>query len=392
MKLLFLSNYYPFPVYADGATVRVFHLLKEMSKRADVEYVYIGDTSGLTNEDLEGLKSLKVPFHFVSIRNTRNIQSVAKKIFSEKRFYSKDAVNKIALIVEKVKPDIIFCEQPFSAALVGKVKVPVYVSSVDCSSLAAKKASMRVTSSLIDRVVSRYICHQRSRFEKKYLNDANGVSVVAQEDADVLGALIKKPVDVIPNGVDFNKFNAPGYHADGKFVLFTGNLSSRSSMNEEAALFLISKSSDLFKKTGKKTRIAGRAPSNRILQACQECRYVELMPDLENMESAFEDVFLYVCPVIYGTGIKNTVLQAASMGVPCLITTLVADPAEFEDGISAFIDNDRERWPDLIVNFDREKLMLVGENGKTHITSNFTWENISDHHLRRLQEIIDLPL
>jgi glycosyltransferase involved in cell wall biosynthesis len=105
---------------------------------------------------------------------------------------------------------------------------------------------------------------------------------------------------------------------------------------------------------------------------------------VEDMRPYIAKSSIVICPHISGTGIKNKVLEAMSMGKP-VITTPVGSLGINADNCENIIiaKNDNEFATKIIKMFEDKYLrQKIGDNARELIVSQYSWdkiiENISD--------------
>lgn len=385
IKILFLSQGLPFPVYRDGVTVRVFHLLKEFSKHANIHLIAFGDYPLSADEKCE-LESL-CTFDIVDLSQGKR-QGTFNKIVSSRRFFDVRFEYSVKQAMSCFEPDVVFCEQSFIAQyghLLGDS--PKVMSAVDAISLAARRQAESSRSGL-QRLAWRYVAHQRARFETSYYPDFDVVTAVSQEDADCLARQIKGEVRVVPNGVDLDFFAPLELPSEEGRVLFTGNLSAP--MNNEAALYLLREVLPSLKARHPQLDlcIAGRQPSSEVRAYPQND--FSLLPDLDDLREAYHKTLIYVSPIAYGTGIKNNVLQAMAAGLPVFVTPLIARPIGIEHGKTGFI---ADRGPDFseMLNMalaDRDALKKVGTAARELVEKDFSWASVAGMYLEMFDKLL----
>jgi len=117
----------------------------------------------------------------------------------------------------------------------------------------------------------------------------------------------------IPAFHPFNEIKSKEGH--GKYVLFHGNLSV--SENIQAAEYLIQ---NVFPKISQKLIIAGKNPSERLVQKIQKLTNIQLVsnPDNEQMENLIQNSHICLIPTFQDTGLKLKLLASLFSGRFCI--------------------------------------------------------------------------
>lgn len=387
MKILFLSQGLPFPVYQDGLTVRVYHLLRELSKYAKIHFIAFGDYE-ISSEEINELSSMAT-FDIVPYHTPHGGLATIKKALTIKRYHNKNFEIAISKAMITFKPDVAFFEQTFIGQYSNLVEgIPKIMSAVDAISLSAKIQGNN-ESTAIKQLSLKLLEYQRARFEKKYYPYFDYITAVANADAKYLEELVGNKVHVVPNGVDVEFFSPQLTDEKQDTIVFTGVLSNPG--NEEACLFLIE---EVFPKVHSalphiKFLIAGRNPSQRLLSKIPS--YVELIENIPDIRDAFKNIIVYVSPINIGGGIKNNVLQALALGAPVITNDFIAEPIKLTDGCNCIIESNRTKYADTLIRILNDKALLkkIGHNGRLHVLKLFSWHSMAIRYLKTMKELIN---
>ncbi|MBT6162313.1 MAG: glycosyltransferase, partial [Crocinitomicaceae bacterium] len=99
------------------------------------------------------------------------------------------------------------------------------------------------------------------------------------------------------------------------------------------------------------------------------------VPDLR---TAYDEADIFVAPLRIGTGQQNKILEAMSMGLPCITTTHVMNglPKETHQNPPLQLAEDdagTARAIDELLN-NKQKRSAIGEESRTWIEKNSSWE------------------
>lgn len=385
MKILMLSQGLPFPIYRDGLTIRVYHLLKELSHKASCHLISLADYP-LGKEDEAELRTM-ASYDIISYTPESGAIGTIKKIISKRRYYSPAFAAKVRECIASFCPDVVLAEQTFMAQYVDDLAgTPAVISAVDAISLAAIRQS-HIHRNPLKKLAWKYVAFQRLAIERKYFRKFGALTVVGEEDADFLRHRVGLEVLTIPNGVD-TEFFAPRPHGSRVAVLFSGNLAAP--MNEEACLYLLRQ---VFPQLHSQHRdlefvIAGRGPTQKIRDALPP--FVTLRPDIADMRDAMQDTMLYLSPIRYGTGIKNNVLQAMSMGIPVVVTPLIAGPIRITSSEEGLVAERGKEFLEAIEIALNDPLLReqIGNRGRNHVVKFYSWAGIASEYFKLFEKIL----
>lgn len=154
--------------------------------------------------------------------------------------------------------------------------------------------------------------------------------VLAHPDREALRRLNPRlPLSVIPNGVDVPERIATATEREAQTLLFVGNYDYKP--NEDAALLLLR---EIFPKVRERNPqaslwLVGNGPSAAMHAAATSG--VEITGRVASIQPYYERATLFVCPLRYGAGMKNKVLEALAYGTPLIATPLSVDGIAVQD-------------------------------------------------------------
>lgn len=206
-------------------------------------------------------------------------------------------------------------------------------------------------------------------------------TVVSERDAEMLKSLQPKlNVEVIPNGVDLAFFNPQAVKpiASGdtshSFV-FVGNYEYPP--NEDAALRL---ARDIFPRVRAayptaKLLLVGNAPTEKMRKAAGDGVFITGRVD--DVRAYLRDAVAFVCPLAYGAGIKNKILEALAMGCPVIATQLSIDGIHVREGESV-LTAPLDQIADTVIRLlgDPDLRARLSAEGRALIEREYSWQQI----------------
>ena len=204
----------------------------------------------------------------------------------------------------------------------------------------------------------------------------------------MLGAYVRQPIHVFPNGVDAEYFRsapeaASSYVRDR--LIFTGNMSYKP--NVEAVQYLVAEILPRIwsRRPGAHLYIVGMDPSPAVRRLAAGQRVI-VTGRVDDIRPYFEGAAVALAPLRTARGLQNKVLEAMAMRVP-----VVASPQAF-NGINAVADRDL-----LVADgpeaFSRGALLLLDDPARREryaaaaracVEDNHNWERI----LRGLEALV----
>lgn len=119
--------------------------------------------------------------------------------------------------------------------------------------------------------------------------------------------------------------------------------------------------------------IAGANPSAKVKSLASE--HVEVSGWLEDIRDAYAKAMVFAAPMRIGTGLQNKLLEAMSMEIPCITSTLANNALKAEAGKEVLIGNSASEHANLICELleNQEKRRLLGASGRKFVKENYSW-------------------
>ncbi|MFN3551271.1 MAG: glycosyltransferase family 4 protein [Endomicrobiia bacterium] len=394
MRILIVSHTFPYPPN-EGVKLPLYNLIKEFSKTNEVFLIsFISEEEKIFVPEIKKYSKWLELIIFVP---SQNILKRFYNLFFEsipynvKQFFSLEFKEKLLSLVKKIDFDIIFFDFLTTAVYSNFIdrKFYKFLHYHDAMSMLFYRNFLSDKNVL--RKIYWYFQYKKIlSFENKFNNMFIRITVVSEKDKQWLvskSQIKEDKIEVIPNGVDIEYFKVfkeeeilkfkKEYNISSPSILFRGIMSFRP--NIDGCLWFLKNVFPILKKLIPEVKfyIVGPNPTKEILKYKSENIIVKGYVDDLRVYIAGCDV--NICPMISGSGIKNKILEALSMGKPSVITTiasegipelkdkenvLIADkPEEFALGIKLLLEN-------------RNLYEKIAFNGRKLIEQNYTWGKI----------------
>lgn len=218
---------------------------------------------------------------------------------------------------------------------------------IDCLTLQALRALLEGSS---DRVRSLKSVFRWAVHERRTVRRVSATTVVGERDATVLRRLSpsrRSRIRVVPNGVTPRPFVEYELASDRPTVAFTGVLAY--SPNVEAAVHFVREVWPRVRDRveGARCVIAGRKPGPEV-RALEREEGVEVWADVPSIPDVLARAWVVVAPMRSGSGIKNKVLEAWSVGRPVVMYPLAANGLELDERSAELVVEDRDAMARVI--------------------------------------------
>jgi glycosyltransferase involved in cell wall biosynthesis len=216
------------------------------------------------------------------------------------------------------------------------------------------------------------------QFESWMFTPYQRTVVVSQPDKDELLSINPSlRVEVIPNGIDLYHFRRVRGRKKAPALLFVGNYEY--APNVDAALRL---AHAIFPQVRAvipevKLWLVGNAPPPELQQLVSAS--IKVTGRVPDVRAYLARATAFVCPLRFGAGIKNKVLEALAIGCPVVATPLSVDGIDVRDGHDVLLTGD-EDMPATIVRLMRDKPLQaqLADNGRRLIEERYSWSRVAD--------------
>lgn len=304
-RVLFLAPRYPYPPMR-GDQRRVYHLVEELDRHADVTLVSFGDGPPLP---LPGVRSVTVPRSPRGLARA-NLESPGPLLPGQVRLYL-DAGMRAAVRREMAaRPDVVHV----TLARLGPylpAGVRTHLDFVDALSLNMRTRAE--ASHGPGRAAFGGEAALMRRYEAQLAQRADSSSLVAEGDRAAAPWLADAAV--IPNGVDREAFPYEDPAGRPPRLVFFGNLGYFH--NVEPARFVANEILPRVRRAipGAELELAGARPAAAV-KRLDGLDGVRVAADVPSMAEHLHGAAVAILPMFSGSGMKNKVLEAFCTGTP----------------------------------------------------------------------------
>lgn len=228
------------------------------------------------------------------------------------------------------------------------------------------------------------------RFESFMYSPFDRTVVISDADRAMLLSLQPAlEIEVIPNGIELARFQPRDFERDPFTLLFVGNFNYEP--NQDAVRVLVQQILPQVRSQAPaaKLQLVGVNPPAWMRALAND--YIEVTGAVPDVTPYLARASVFVCPLRYGAGLKNKVLEALAMGIPVVATPLSVDGINVANGESAIVAP-IERIADETVRLLMEETLreVLAQKGRELIETRYTWERTADSYERLYNEICSL--
>jgi sugar transferase (PEP-CTERM/EpsH1 system associated) len=377
MKLFVILSRVPYPL-EKGDKLRAYHQLKELNKRHQVTLCCLSDVS--INEDAkESLKEIADTFYIFRLKRWRTLFNLFFALFSRKPFqvmyfYQKPVHRAIRKLIDQVKPDHIYCQLIRTAEYAkSEHNYPKTLDYQDAFSKGIQRREEKASWPLRDIFTmekNRLIAYENIIFE--YFE---ACTIISDEDRRFIYHPERKDIAIISNGIDTDYFK-PREAAEKKYdLVFIGNMSYPP--NIETAEFIVNQVLPALSLTVKpiKLLLAGSSPHKRVKKLGQN-QGVTVSGWIDDIREAYAAGTIFFAPMQIGTGLQNKLLEAMSMGLPCITSELASRSIRAEVDKELLVGNSLQDYTALIGKLLKSEHYRdeIGRSGREFVKNRFSWQ------------------
>jgi len=404
MDILFLTHQIPNQYL--GATIRPFHLIKNFSEEYNYNISLISFVTDMQMNYVDEIKrycqnTLFLPLRSLNnrriiaietLRNTLSPKNIISKIKSKNGVFDpsyyavRDIQKRIDGFIERYRFDAVYSDAGM-AGYVANSSLPKIVEPLDINyknwlHYSIKKSGFPIKIYWLIRFLQ--TMYREIYIYKKF----DYCVVVTENDKKSIDRYLQNVI-VIPNGVDTDYFKPIDIEDDYPSLIFTGAMNG--GKNIDAVMYFYSEIYPIVRKRYPEITfyIVGNDPHPEIQKLGRDPSVV-VTGFVEDIRLYLSKSSVFVCPYIYGSGMKNKVLEAMAMGKPVVSTPTGALGIDISDGENIVIaDNPKDFAMGIINLLDNEKLrQKIGYKGRRLIENRYSWGKTTDKLQRLFEQIV----
>ncbi|MEI7662031.1 MAG: glycosyltransferase [Bacteroidota bacterium] len=359
--------------------MRAFHQIKQLSKHHEIILCALND--GVLHEDaIPVLKKYVKAIHIIPIPKTAIAFNLLKTLFSGKPlqvgyFYNASSAAKIRELIERYKPDHLFCQLIRVAEYVKDITIP---KTLDFQDVFSKGVERRLSTSPFYLKPFLNIEYKRLlQYEHAAFDAFDNKIIISAPDRDLIPHPDRNKIIVVANGVDTDFFK-PVEREKQYDLVFTGNMGYPP--NIKSAEFLVNEilPEILPHKPDLRLLIAGANPHIRVMVL--KSAQVDVSGWVPDMRDCYASARIFIAPMQIGTGLQNKLLEAMAMQVPCITSPLAFQALNAKEGEDILVAQTPKEYAKHILTLlnNPEQAKKIAVSGYNLVHQQFNWEKETD--------------
>lgn len=375
MKVFVLLSRFPYPL-EKGDKLRVFNQIKELSKFHEITLCALSDEK-ISNKNLEVLKLYCSHVKIVRLYKLSIYFNLLQKLLFSKKslqvsyFYNKRAQKQVLKFIEDTKPDHIYCQLIRVTEYVKNISIPKTLDYMDALARGMERRIDKAPFYL--KPFLKIESTRLKRYEHDIFDFFNNLTIISEQDRDLIVHLKNDKIKIVPNGVDYSTFMFK--EKEKKFdLIFTGNMSYPP--NVDSACYLVREIMPkiLAKNINIKLAIVGANPDNKVLAL--KSANVLVTGWVDDISEYYAMSKIFIAPMQLGTGLQNKLLEAMAMKLPCITSGLANNALGAEHNKNILIGDTPVHYAQHVVDLleNKELYSQISNNGHQFVKQNYTWE------------------
>ena len=386
MRIFVILSRVPYPL-EKGDKLRAFHQIVHLAKQNEIVLCALNPAGKMDKQAaFSALQPYCRSINFMDIPLPGRLWNIFRAFLKGLPlqvgyFYNSKVARKIKKLIREYEPDHIYCQLLRTAEYAKETDIPKTIDYQDVFSYGVKRRME--ASPFYIKPVLKLEYHRLVSYEQKIFNRFDHKTIISKPDRDLMPVADKENIYIIPNGVD-HEFFAPREASKNYDLVFTGNMAYPPNVN--AAEFLVHEVMPLVWKEKPETKvmIAGATPDRKV--TALESEKVTVTGWMDDIRDAYAGAKMFIAPMRIGTGLQNKLLEAMSMKIPSITTSLANDALCAKAGKEILVGDTAEELARHILNLlsDQELYGKISENGYRLVRKAYSWEEAT----ARLNEII----
>ena len=365
MRILWLKSDLLLPL-DKGGKLRTWHLMRHLARRHEITYLAFKEPAQPA-ADVDGMRAVAARVETVDraepAKGTLRFYADAAKHliaplpYAVGKYRSRAFERRLRGLLESRSFDLLVCDFLVPAVnLPDQLPCPAVIFTHNVESEIWRRHA-ETKPGAIARLLYGAQYRRMLRFEAQTLARFDGVLAVSDADRRTFEALypgaIRRPVDIVPTGVDTEYFAPAPSDPASRELVFTGSMDWLP--NEDAMQYFCRDILPLIraKEPGISLSIVGRAPTPAVRRLVEQ-HGVQVTGRVDDVRPYIKDAAVYIVPLRIGGGTRLKIFEAMSMGKAVVSTTIGAEGLPVSDGEHVMLADEPQSFADSVVQLLRD--------------------------------------
>ncbi|MBO4575059.1 MAG: glycosyltransferase [Bacteroidales bacterium] len=375
MKIFVLLPRIPWPL-EKGDKLRAYNQIKQLAKNNEIILCALNTSRKVDKQAaFQALQPYCSSVTFIDLHKFGIFFNILRSFFIGLPlqcgyFYNTKAKKQIHRLIKQHQPDMLFGQLLRVAPYLHNVKIPKTLDYQDVFSMGMKRRAD--VAFLIAKPFFNMEYNRLRRYENKMFDEFDVKTIISEPDRANIDHPQRDEILIVPNGVDHDYYQ-PLEREKLYDIVFTGNMGYAPNIN--AVEFLANQiMPNVWEKLpNAKLYIAGAQPDIRVKMVANDNIIVSGW--IDDMREAYAQSRVFIAPMRIGTGLQNKLLEAMSMKIPCITTSLANGSLHAVNGRDILVDDSSsELAADIVFLLTKEKAAAeIAQNGYDFVNRVYDW-------------------
>lgn len=372
-KIAIVLSRFPYPLNK-GDKLRAYHQIVFLAKQNDI-FLYCLSDEKVNENDFNEVKKWCVSVEIFELNKTsiawNLMNSFLKKLPAQVGYFFNANIQKqIEASILKIKPDVVYGQLARTAFYIKDLPFKRVIDFQDAFSTNYVRIAENAT--FLKQIFYKRESNLMQSFEQKMLSWFDASTIISDFDKSQI-ANENENLAVVSNGVDTHYFTATP--KEKKYdLLFCGNLSYLP--NKNAVIFLCEKIAPLLIEkmpTIKINIVGGNSAADFKKYASNHIHFAGWV---EDVRTAYDETKLFVAPLFTGAGLQNKLLEAMSMQVPCVVSSVTNASLIATENKHVLIANNEYEFVEKIIQLLKDEHLQHSfkVNARIFVEENYSWD------------------
>lgn len=385
MKILFILPRFPYPL-EKGDKLRAFNQIRYLAENNEI-YLFALSHQRVGEEELDEMHRYCREVRVVRLSKVGGVFRMLRNFFSVRSLQigywdSRRARRSCREFEEAVKPDVIYAQMVRTIKYAAHSVRPKVMDFQDALSMNIERRMLK------HRGFAYFFLHYEFKMLRSAEFNACGIfdrlTIISERDSEAIPQHKNTNIDIVQNGVDFDYFHPVPMQKDYD-VVFCGNLQYHP--NIDASRFLVEEVMPIVWRTHPEARlhIAGATPKSVVRQLAS--KRVTVSGSVEDIRPCYASARVFAAPMRIGSGLQNKILEAMSMGIPCVTTSIVNTSIGAQEGVQVLVADDAETIAASIVRLldDEELRQNIASKAGIFVRERYSWQTA----VKKLEAVLE---
>ena len=256
------------------------------------------------------------------------------------------------------------------------LKRPAIVDLHDCMTLLFYR-TMRMERNWLRKLALYLETRSMARYERSLSRMFSSLITNSPVDEEYLKSLAPAANTLtIGNGVDTEFFSPRGNEGDVRHLIFTGVMNY--GPNEDAAIHFVEHIFPLIREREPKAQfwVVGKDPTEKV-QRLSAQPGVQVTGGVPDVRPYLSSAGVFVCPLRYGTGVKNKLLAALAMEKPVVATGRSLDGLDLREDADLLVADEPAAFAAKVLQLiaDPAHARRLASSGRASVRDRYSWES-----------------